>query len=97
MKVKSQNGKGAGRDRESPSNDVGRKESPIREVCHRSREIPALEDPEVCRNPHFQFTFLSLFSLMSLLPKQLLSSQSTRKYCFHYGAAVVIVSSANIY
>lgn len=70
MKVKSKNGKGTERDRENPSNYVAGMRAPSGRRAAEQCEIPALEDPEICRNPHFQFSILSMPPLTGFLPKQ---------------------------
>lgn len=39
---------------------VDRDETPIREVGHRAPRDSSMEDSEIGRNPHFQFTVLSV-------------------------------------
>lgn len=61
MKVKSENGKGAERDRVHQTMWAGMRAPWGRHVAEQC-EIQALEDPEIYRNPHPQFTILSTFT-----------------------------------
>lgn len=45
---------------------VDRDEGPVREACHRAPRDSSTEDSEIGRNPPFQFTVLSVPSLMGL-------------------------------